>query len=301
MNLQHLYYFKSLAILEHYGKAADEQMTSQSSISYAITTLEEELGVPLFYKLGRNIKLTKYGRVFLNYVDDAINSLESGVQEIKYLLQPDLQTVKLGCISSISTDFLPRILSKFNKIGSNRNFYFELKQMSTLEMIENIKNGVISLGIGSKLEEDKDIIFYPLYKEKFVLIVPKNSIYSKHKSINPRDLKNEEFVGFDKDMGISNIVNRIYKDHQIQPNITYRVPTDYMIASFVENDLGISFLPYSEGLHRYEVDIIELEGQQYYREVSFIWMKGYELLPPDKKLRDFMITYFSNNYDKPIS
>lgn len=293
MNLQHLYYFKSLAESEHYGKAADNQLTSQSSISYAINSLEEELGVPLFYKIGRNIRLTKYGRVFLSYVNDAINSLESGVKEMQSLLNPDLQTSKIGCISSMSTHFIPKILNQFNQVGSNKEIRFELKQMSTLEMIDSVKNGAISLGIGSKIEEDKDVIFYPLFKEKFVLIVPKNHRYSNMKKINPKDLKGEEFIMFDEEMGIARFINRIFKDFQIYPHITYRVPTDYLVARFVENNLGMAFIPYSEGLSRYDVDVLELEDLIYYREVSFVWLKGYNLSPPDKKLRDFIISYYS--------
>ena len=65
MNLYHLRYFSTLAHIEHYTKAADILAITQPSLSYAISTLEEELGVKLFEKNGRNVTLTKYGKVFL--------------------------------------------------------------------------------------------------------------------------------------------------------------------------------------------------------------------------------------------
>ena len=67
MNLSQLYYFKRLAELQHYTKAAQELSITQPSLSGAIHSLEDELGVDLFHKKGRNIVLTKNGSGYLLY------------------------------------------------------------------------------------------------------------------------------------------------------------------------------------------------------------------------------------------
>ena len=64
MNLNHLKYFVKLAQIEHYTKAAKELCITQPSLSNAIAMLENELGTYLFEKQGRNITLTKYGKLF---------------------------------------------------------------------------------------------------------------------------------------------------------------------------------------------------------------------------------------------
>ena len=63
MNLNYLRYFRVLAKMEHYTKAAEELAITQPSLSHAMSTLEKELGTYLFEKDGRNIKLTKYGKI----------------------------------------------------------------------------------------------------------------------------------------------------------------------------------------------------------------------------------------------
>lgn len=73
MNLYHLRYFVTLAHLEHYTKAADVLAITQPSLSHAISSLEEELGVKLFEKNGRNVSLTKYGKSFLEDVEQTLN------------------------------------------------------------------------------------------------------------------------------------------------------------------------------------------------------------------------------------
>ena len=68
MNLRQLEFFILLAQSEHMTKAAELANTSQPNVSHAMTTLEQELGVALFEKKGRNIRLTRQGRIFYEYV-----------------------------------------------------------------------------------------------------------------------------------------------------------------------------------------------------------------------------------------
>ena len=72
MNLNHLQYFRVLAKLEHYTQAAEQLSITQPSLSHAISTLEKELGTYLFEKQGRNVRLTKYGRVFQTNVENCV-------------------------------------------------------------------------------------------------------------------------------------------------------------------------------------------------------------------------------------
>lgn len=93
MNLQWLYYFNTIAELEHYTRAAERLHVSQSNLSHAIKELEEELGAELFERKGRNIKLTKYGEIFQPYVQKTISSLEEGISTLKEYIDPNVGTM----------------------------------------------------------------------------------------------------------------------------------------------------------------------------------------------------------------
>ncbi|MEG1731490.1 MAG: LysR family transcriptional regulator, partial [Oscillospiraceae bacterium] len=79
MNLSQLYYFRKLAELQHYTQAAQELYITQPSLSGAISSLENELGILLFEKRGRNVWLTKYGKEFYEYVCSALQLLDEGI------------------------------------------------------------------------------------------------------------------------------------------------------------------------------------------------------------------------------
>ena len=76
MNLNQLYYFVTLAETEHYLRAAEILSITQPSLSHAVAKLEEELGTKLFEKKGRNVVLTKYGKVFLDKIAINMHNLE---------------------------------------------------------------------------------------------------------------------------------------------------------------------------------------------------------------------------------
>src|SRR6201998_1998183 len=78
MELQQLKYSREVAEREHVTRASEKLFVSQSAVSRAVTQLEEELGVPLFYRQGRAVVLSRYGHEFLEYVSRALSILESG-------------------------------------------------------------------------------------------------------------------------------------------------------------------------------------------------------------------------------
>lgn len=93
MNLQWLIYFQTIAELENYTQATKKLHVSQSNLSHAMRSLEEKLGVELFEKDGRNIRLSKYGEIFLPYVNKTLDSLDEGIAKLKEFLDPNTGTI----------------------------------------------------------------------------------------------------------------------------------------------------------------------------------------------------------------
>lgn len=109
MNLQWLIYFQTIAELENYTQATKKLHVSQSNLSHAMRSLEEKLGVELFEKDGRNIRLSKYGEIFLPYVNKTLDSLDEGIAKLKEFLDPNTGTIELAGFPSVaqfSTDLM---------------------------------------------------------------------------------------------------------------------------------------------------------------------------------------------------
>lgn len=97
MNLQQLQYFKVISQTKNFTTASNILSITQPALSKAISKLEEELDVQLFEREGRNIKITKYGEVFLKYAESALDDIEKGIEKIH-----DMKTNNDNIISSIN-------------------------------------------------------------------------------------------------------------------------------------------------------------------------------------------------------
>lgn len=131
MNLQQLYYFKAIAELEHYTKAAEKLLVSQSSLSHAIAGLEDELNVKLFARKGRNVVLTKYGRLLLPYVSKSLETLETGMTKLNDFISPETGMVSLACFPSL-TQFVPEIIVRYISETNRVNVRLQSNQEATL-------------------------------------------------------------------------------------------------------------------------------------------------------------------------
>jgi DNA-binding transcriptional LysR family regulator len=96
MNLYQLRYFKTMAEVQHYRKASQILCVTQPTLSNAISALEDDLGAPLFERQGRNVVLSRIGRVFLTYVDNALDELNAGINKVKELSNDVLVPLNIG-------------------------------------------------------------------------------------------------------------------------------------------------------------------------------------------------------------
>jgi DNA-binding transcriptional LysR family regulator len=139
LNLLQLQYFQTVARLEHMTKAAQELNVSQPSLSNTMSRLEESLGVPLFVRQGRQIRLTTFGRQFLQRVNLAFFELEKGKREME-----EMAGGEKGIISFAVTlpNALPVLLKEFLEIHPQAKL-IQNQAFSEKEIISQLKTRLL--------------------------------------------------------------------------------------------------------------------------------------------------------------
>src|SRR5690625_7041749 len=107
LEFRQIKYFIEVARREHVTDAAQALHVAQSAVSRQIFNLEAELGVDLFIRKGRNVKLTPIGRIFLNDMEQAIHVIEDARQVISEHTDPERGTIQIGFLSSLAAYILP--------------------------------------------------------------------------------------------------------------------------------------------------------------------------------------------------
>lgn len=296
MNLKHLEYFRVLAKVEHYTQASEQLSITQPSLTYAISELEKELGTYLFEKQGRNIRLTKYGRFFLTYVDNALNELEKGEKKLRELVSPSHGTIDLAFIYTVGTHLVPSMIQSFFSNESNKNISFSFSQGITKNIIKGLKEEKFDLAFCSFVENETDIDFIPLVQEDLVLIVPHNHPLASYESIDLKDTTSYPFVFYNKASGIRPIIDSLFSKVDIIPKIVCEVEEDSAVAGLVSVNYGIAVVPNIWILRHLNVKVLPIRNLSHQRFIYIASMKNRYLSPAVHKFRNFAINYSRTHF-----
>jgi DNA-binding transcriptional LysR family regulator len=296
MNLKHLEYFRILANMEHYTQAAEQLSITQPSLTYAISELEKELGTYLFEKQGRNIRLTKYGRFFLEYVDNALNELEKGEKNLRELTSPSHGKIDLAFIYTLGSHFVPTMIQSFFDNKSNKNISFSFSQRTTKGIIQGLKEEKFDLGFCSFAENQPDIDFIPLLKQELVLIVPNNHPLATYDKIDLKDTSPYPFISFSKESGLRSFIDNLFAKVDVKPKIICEVEEDSAVAGLVSINYGIAVIPRIWLLKHFDIKVLPIENPSHERFIYLASAKNRYLSPAVHNFRNFALNYSENHF-----
>lgn len=288
MNLQQLYYFQAICRFKNYTRASEQLLVAQSSLSHSIGDLERELGVPLFFKVGRNIDITEYGKAFLRHVDRVIEELELANQELKHMQNPNMGKIRIALAYTVSNRFVPNMIKGFYENEVNRAVQFEFTEKQAANIITAFSNRTIDLGFGAWMECDQ-LEYFHIFDEEIVAVVSSHHPLALRSSVRLQDLVQEPIVSYTYNCGTRYWMDEVFRRFQITPNIIQEVDTEKVTASAVASGLGIALMPRITELSTYDVVPLTLENSQLHRPMYMCWPKGEQMRPVVRNFRDYII------------
>jgi len=145
MELRHLRYFVAVGDEQHYGRAAKQLHVAQPALSRQIQDLEEEIGVKLFDRLGRGVKISTAGKSFLEDARRILQQVTEATARAKRAASGQSGTLRVGFVESISWDgVVPDSFWQFRE--SQPDAELQLKPLSSLQQIEAIRSGQLDGG-----------------------------------------------------------------------------------------------------------------------------------------------------------
>lgn len=244
VELRQLRYFVEVAEREHISEAAEHLHVAQSAISRQIANLEEELGTPLFERIGRNVKLTPVGKIFLEHCITALKGIDFAAKQVEEYLDPAKGTIKIGFPTSLASYVLPTVISAFKKEYPEISFH--LRQGSYKYLIEAVKNRELNLALlGPLPPKDEAINTTVLFSENIHALLPATHPLAKKESINLVDLRNDQFVLFPEGYILNKVAVDACRSVGFMPNITSEGEDMDALKGLVAAGIGVTLLPES--------------------------------------------------------
>ncbi|WJQ83173.1 LysR family transcriptional regulator [Brevibacillus brevis] len=289
MELLQLQYFLTVARMEHVTEAARSLHVTQSSLSKTIQRLEEDLGVPLFDRTGRKLRLNEFGSKFLCRVERALFELEQGKLELHDLSNPEHGTLELA-VTTAST--LPNILREFRK--KRPDIQFHVQMLSTQEMVTLLHRGEVDFCLSSPPIQDDDIECEIVFIDPILVAVPRGHRLADRSIVSLTELKDESFVGVKKGYGTRDLVDSICKSVGFVPTYVYEGDEPARLIQLVEAEIGIAFIPSTARDSREQITYLRVENDELVREIALLWHKSRYISRAAQEFREVVVDYFGD-------
>lgn len=287
MTLNQLFYFQTVARCQHFRLAAAELNLSQPSLSRSISNLEEELGIILFERHGRNINLTKYGRIFLEHTDRILREVTLA-QEQMQKLAGNSGTVDIAYVFPLAEHYIPHMVRQFLTNSRNKDISFRFHQSHTGEMVTGLKDERYDIIFGSYMENEPDIHFVPILKQEMIIITPIGHPLASKQTPVLQDLENYPVIGYDQTSGLGRYTGSIYLSYELHPDIICESPDENAIASLVAEDFGIALVADVDTLRHFPLERIHLTDTALQHTVYLAYLKGRYQIPAVKNFISFI-------------
>ena len=250
MNIEYLKYFAELAKTQHYGQAAKALNISQPGLSHAIKTLEEEYGVPLFQKEGRNVSLSQYGKELMKEVEEILDAYLR-MEERAAGFRAEEKTVRIGTVYPLAARMIPQMLKQFGA-----TFPFIIYNRLTPEIEEGLLDGSYDIGFCSDLLKADGLEYYPIRESYIAVAVPKGHPLEARESITLKEAAEYPQIMFSKTSGFRGLQEQIFAEEGIKVRPVCSAEELEVVIGLVENGFGISVLPYMDMIQLHNITAI---------------------------------------------
>ncbi|MGE7837341.1 LysR substrate-binding domain-containing protein [Viridibacillus arvi] len=194
MEIRQLHYFLMLSNELHFTEAAYKLGISQPTLSQQIKVLEDELGVPLFDRLGKKIVKTEAGQLLEQYALQVVQQLENAKKSIEDLSNLKTGHLRVAVLPSDLDYRMTSVLIDFHKEFPN----IKVQVIPSIDILNKVLENEVDIGVGLEIQPDSRLNRIPFHSETYSLFVHKEHESAKKNIIIPEELENLPLVMYPK-------------------------------------------------------------------------------------------------------
>jgi DNA-binding transcriptional LysR family regulator len=242
MDLRQLEIIRAIADTGSFTAAGEKLHVSQSAISRQILLLEDELGEPVFHRIGRRIRITPAGESLLQLSHRVFQDLQDTVSLISDKRESLRGTIRLVGGMTVCLYVFPVLLSEVRKVHPHLDM--KVTVGSAERSIAMLRSGAGDLGLLTLPVEASDLVSVPVLREELLLVTYPAHPLAKKKTISPSDLDKQPFVLFETGSITRRLVEEFFARERIAPEIIMETENVEIIKAMVRSGLGISIIPW---------------------------------------------------------
>jgi len=275
MDLRQLEILQAIAETGSFTASGRKLHVSQSAISRQILLLEEELGEPLFLRVGRQVRMTPAAeslvqlgqRVFLD-VRETVGAITDRTRELR-------GTLRLSGGMTVCLYVFPPLLKHLRRVHPQLDVRLTVAMAG--RSVQEIRGGRVDAGLLTLPVEESDMVTVPVLREELLVVTIPTHQLAKRRKVAARDLAGLPFVLFETGSATRKVIDRFFASEKIEPTIVMETENVEIIKAMVKTGQGIGIVPYqavAREVRAKQFFCARIEGHELRRETGWVYARA---------------------------
>lgn len=275
MDLHQLKVFHTAVQAGGFTHASRKLHLSQSTISQHIKQLEDELGCPLFMRVGKQVIPTQAGQLLREHCERIFQDVKNAEMSIQELTGLRKGKVRFGSGATTLIYQLPHVLEAYQAR------YPDVELIVVSEISEVIRRDVaahrLDLGLVMLPVNEPNLQVEPLFAEELQIALPARHPLAQKRVLRAKDLQQLRFILYEHKTVMRQLIDNFLAELGVRPQVTMVMENIEAIKSLIGAGLGASVLPVhavgNEAADK-KVRLMRVEGRRLHRQLSLITLKS---------------------------
>jgi DNA-binding transcriptional LysR family regulator len=275
VDLRQLEILQAIAETGSFTACGKKLHVSQSAISRQILLLEDELGEPLFLRVGRQVRMTPAAeslvqlgqRVFLD-VRETVGSITDRTRELR-------GTLRLSGGMTVCLYVFPPLLKHLRRVHPQLDVRLTVALAG--RSVQEIRGGRVDAGLLTLPVEESDMVTVPVLREELLLVTIPTHPLAKRRKVAARDLAGLPFVLFEMGSATRRVIDHFFASEKIEPTIVMDTENVEIIKAMVKTGLGVGIVPYqavAREVRAKQFFCSRIEGHELLRETGWVYARA---------------------------
>jgi LysR family transcriptional regulator, hydrogen peroxide-inducible genes activator len=241
MEFHQLRYVCAIADTGNFSRAAERCQIAQPSLSQQVLKLEEDLGAKLFDRLGRSVRLTEAGRVFITHARSILEQMEVARLKVADKNADLCGSIAVGVIPTVAPYLIPSYAAAFTKNYPDAKL--RIVEETTSVLVDGLRDLSIDVAILALPLGHRDLELFPIRTEPLFAVMRKDHPRASAESLVLKDLRGESFVMLRDGHCFRDLSIRTCTRARITPNIAFESGQFSSLLAMVAAGVGVSLVP----------------------------------------------------------
>ena len=275
MDLRQLEILQAIAESGSFTACGQKLHVSQSAVSRQIMLLEEELGEPLFLRVGRKVRMTpaaeslvQLGKRVFQDVRETVGVITDRTRELR-------GTLRLSGGMTVCLYVFPPLLKYLRRVHPQLDV--RLRVATAEQSVHEIRAGRVDAGLLTLPIDESDLLTLPVMREELLVLTPPGHSLARRRRVAPRDLADQPFVLFEVGSATRHVIDRFFASEKIEPTIVMDTENVEIIKAMVKTGLGIGIVPYQAIAREVQMGqflCARVEGHELVRETGWVYARA---------------------------